>query len=44
MAKIIDIRDSIISIGTDDGAIKEVRTSDVKLATSRGTGLEPCTS
>ena len=29
MAKILSITDTIITIGTDDGGIKEVRTSDI---------------
>lgn len=40
MAKIIDIRDSIISIGTDDGAIKEVRASDINFVPHIGDKVE----
>lgn len=29
MAKIIKVKEEIVSIGTDDGGIKEVRISDI---------------
>ena len=40
MAKIIKISDDIISIGTDDGGIKEVRTSDVSFEPKVGDEVE----
>lgn len=40
MAKIIKISDDIISIGTDDGGIKEVRTTDVSFEPKVGDEVE----
>ncbi len=40
MAKIIKISDDIISIGTDDGGIKEVRTADVSFEPKVGDEVE----
>lgn len=40
MAKIIKIDDEVISIGTDDGRIKEVRDSDVNFTPAVGDEVE----
>lgn len=40
MAKIIKISDDIISIGTDDGGIKEVRTTDLSFEPKVGDEIE----
>ncbi len=40
MAKIIEITDTVISIGTDDGSIKEVRTSDINFVPHVGDMVE----
>ena len=40
MAKIIKISDDIISIGTDDGGIKEVRTTDLSFEPKVGDEVE----
>lgn len=40
MAKILDITDTVISIGTDDGGIKEVRTSDINFVPHIGDLVE----
>mgnify|MGYP002658015015 FL=1 len=40
MAKIIKISDDIVSIGTDDGGIKEVRTTDVSFEPKVGDEVE----
>ena len=40
MAKIIKISGEIISIGTDDGGIKEVRLSDVSFVPKIGDEVE----
>ena len=36
MAKIIKVNGDIISIGTDEGGIKEVRTSDISFTPKVG--------
>ena len=40
MAKILDITDTVISIGTDDGGIKEIRTSDINFVPHIGDKVE----
>lgn len=40
MAKIIKIKDEIVSIGTNDGGIKEVRISDISFNPSVGDEVE----
>ncbi len=40
MAKILDITDTVISIGTDDGGIKEVRASDINFVPHIGDKVE----
>lgn len=40
MAKIIDINETIISIGTDNGSIKEVRTCDINFVPHIGDEVE----
>lgn len=40
MAKIVEINNSIISIGTDDGGIKEVRTVDINFVPHAGDEVE----
>lgn len=40
MAKIIKIVDDVISIGTDDGKIKEVRTADLNFTPTLGDEVE----
>lgn len=40
MAKIIKINEDVVSIGTDDGSIKEVRTSDISFDPSIGDEVE----
>ncbi len=40
MAKIIEINNQVISIGTDDGSIKEVRTSDINFVPHIGDEVE----
>ena len=40
MAKIIKINGEIISIGTNDGSIKEVRTTDLNFSPSVGDEVE----
>lgn len=36
MSKILEVRDDIVQIGTDDGSIKEVRRMDVKFEPKPG--------
>lgn len=40
MAKIIAIDENIITIGTDDGGIKEIRTTDINFAPKIGDAVE----
>lgn len=40
MSKILDITDTVITIGTDDGGIKEVRSSDVNFVPHIGDKVE----
>lgn len=40
MAKIISINDQVISIGTDDGGIEEIRSSDVNFVPHVGDEVE----
>lgn len=40
MAKIIDINDQVISIGTDDGGIKEIRACDINFVPHVGDEVE----
>lgn len=40
MVKILDITDTVISIGTDDGGIKEIRTSDINFVPHIGDKVE----
>lgn len=40
MPKILDITDTVITIGTDDGGIKEVRSSDVNFVPHIGDKVE----
>ncbi len=40
MAKILEIKENVISIGTDDGSIKEVRASDLNFVPHIGDKIE----
>ncbi len=40
MAKIVNIQDNVVSIGTNDGGIKEVRSSDINFVPNIGDEVE----